>query len=86
MLGGAAFNVGLFARAESLRTLASSKVVFVVGGVLRGFRWLQIPVRHKTQQSASFDLAETAWISRNFVQPCALKVVSSSRHDRKSND
>jgi hypothetical protein len=36
--GGAGIDIAVFPRAESLRTLASPKVVAVVGVALRGFR------------------------------------------------
>jgi hypothetical protein len=60
VVGGSAFDVALCASDESLRTLASPKVVAVIGVVLRGVRCLPIRVSLKTRRSADFDFAKTA--------------------------
>jgi hypothetical protein len=60
VVGGWVFDVALFATAESLRSRLSSEVAAVIGVVLRGLRWLQIPGRLKTRRSVDFDFAKTA--------------------------
>jgi hypothetical protein len=42
VVSGAIFEVALFTQAESLRACALAEVAAVIGGVLRGFRWLQV--------------------------------------------
>jgi hypothetical protein len=54
------FDIALFARAESLRSRMSAEVAAAVGVVVRGFRWLQIPVRLKARRSGHFIFAKTA--------------------------
>jgi len=47
------FDIALFARAESLRSRMSAEVAAAVGFAMRGFRWLQIPVRLKARRSGT---------------------------------
>ena len=60
VVGGSAFDVALFASDESLRSLASPKVVAVIGVVLCGVRWLPIEANLKTRRSGDFYFTETA--------------------------
>jgi hypothetical protein len=47
------FDIALFATAENLRSRMSAEVAAAVGVVVRGFRWLQIPVRLKARRSGT---------------------------------
>jgi len=75
MISGAIFEVALFTQPESLRACALAEVAAVIGGVLRGFRWLQVTGSLKNRRSRSFDFAETAGqthFCRLTAQSCVL--------------